>query len=124
MTLLGYAQTHEQVTLPGEWRVTLFWRADRDAPSVRVRELVLLDAEGREVKRVSGAPAEGAYPFEVWQSGEVVRDPLRLVLAELGDIEAGVYQFGVTASAEAPLVPAGAVDAFVPLGTVEFVLPE
>ncbi|MBN1979317.1 MAG: hypothetical protein JW918_18120 [Anaerolineae bacterium] len=124
VTLLGYAQACEQVTLPGEWRVTLFWRADRDMPSARIRELVLLDAEGQEVKRFSGAPAEGTYPFEVWRSGEVVRDPLRLVFTEPGDIEAGVYRFGVAVGAESPLAPDGATEAFVSLGTVEFVATE
>jgi hypothetical protein len=116
VTLMGYTQVHERVMLPGEWRVTLFWRAERDAPSARVRDLVLFDARGQEVERISGVPAEGAYPFEVWRSGEVVRDPLRFIFAETGDIEVGVYQFGVTVD--------GAMEAYVPLGTVEFVAPE
>ena len=49
VTLLGYTQVHARVMLPDEWRVTLFWRADWDAPSARIRELVLFDAEGQEV---------------------------------------------------------------------------
>jgi hypothetical protein len=124
VTLLGYVYDREQVTLPGEWRVTLLWRADRAEPSARVRDLVLLDAEGREVKRISGAPAAAAYPFAVWQAGEIVRDPLHLVFAEPGDVAAGTYRFGMMVSAEEPLVPEGAADAFVPLGTIEFVAPE
>jgi hypothetical protein len=122
VTLLGYAQSREQVVLPGEWRVTLFWRADRDNPSARIRDLVLRDAGGEEIQRISGAPAEGAYPFEVWRSGEVVRDPLRIVFAQPEDVEAGVYQFGVVVSADAPLSLAGATEVFVPLGAVEFLV--
>jgi hypothetical protein len=124
VTLLGYTQVHERVVLPDEWRVTLFWRADRDAPSARVRDLVLLDAQGREAERISGVPAEGAYPFEVWQSGEVVRDPLRLVFSGSDGVGVGKYRFGVVLSAETPLAPDGAAEVFVPLGTVEFVAPE
>jgi hypothetical protein len=124
VTLLGYAQERAQATLPGEWRVTLFWRADGDNPPVRARDLVLLDAEGEEALRVSGAPVEGAYPFAAWQSGEIVRDPLRLVLSQPEDIEAGVYQYGVVVSGDAPLSPEGSSDTFVPLGTVEFLIPK
>ena len=107
VTLLGYAQSHDQVTLPGEWRVTLFWRADDDHPAARTRDLVLLDAGGQEGHRLSGAPADGQYPFEVWPAGEIVRDQIVLALV---DLEPGVYTFGVT-------VDGG--ERFVSLGTVE-----
>jgi hypothetical protein len=133
VTLLGYVQPDEQVTLPGVWPITLFWRAECDRPAVRVRSLVLLDAEGEELKRISGVPADGYYPFEAWQVGEVVRDPLQFVFAQpVGpvDLEAGVYRFGVTVSSlDEPLNPEGAsangeLEGFVPLGTVEFLVEE
>jgi hypothetical protein len=60
----------------------------------------------------------------VWRSGEVVRDPLRLIFSESGRVKAGTYRFGVVLSAETPLAPEGAEEALVPLGTVEFVEPE
>jgi hypothetical protein len=115
VTLLGYTQSEQQVTLPGVWSVTLFWRAERDRPSARVRDLVLVDGN-EQVKWISGAPADGHYPFETWRSGEVVRDPVQFLFAPPVDLEAGVYRFGVVVSdLNGPLG-----EGFVPLGTVEF----
>ena len=124
VTLLGYVQSHDEVTLPGAWPVTLFWRADCDNPAARTRVLVLLDAEGHEVGRLSGSPVDGYYPFEVWHAGEIVRDPLLFVSAQPVNLEAGVYYFGVTVSADEPLIAEGASKPFVPLGTVEFLVEE
>ena len=126
VTLLGVAQPCDQVMLPGAWSITLFWRAERDHPPARTRDLVLLDAQGQEVWRFSGAPVDGYYPFEAWLAGEVVRDPLLFVPAQVVDLKAGVYRFGVmveAAGADEPLNPEGANDAFVDLGTVEFLIP-
>ena len=128
VTLMGH-EGPGKVELPGEWHVDLFWRADRENPSARVRDLVLLDPDGEEVQRVSGPPAGGAYPFEVWRPGEVVRDPLRLVFApgQDAELETGEYQFGVVLrgkSEESPLVPEGASESFVPLGTVKIVVSD
>jgi hypothetical protein len=122
VTLLGWTQPYNQVTLPGGWPIAFFWRADRDHPAARIRDLVLLDAAGREAWRSSGAPVDGAYPFGVWRAGEIVRDPLLFVPAQAGDLKAGVYRFGVTVSADGLLSPEGASDTFVPLGAVEFLV--
>lgn len=125
VTLLGYIQSHQQVALPGVWPVTLFWRADQDQPTARVRDLVLLDAEGEEAGRISGTPADGYYPFEKWQSGEIVRDPLWFDFAQSVDVDEGMYRFGVMVSvSDDPLNHGGALDGFVPLGTVEFLKEE
>ena len=124
ITLLGYTQSHDQMTLPGDWRVTLFWRAVRDRPAARVRDLVLLDTEGHEVWRLSGSPVDGHYPFEVWQAGEIVRDPLLFVPAQPVTLASGVYHFGVMVSADEPLVAKGMSETFVPLGSVEFLVEE
>ena len=124
VTLLGYAQLYDQVTLPCAWPITLFWRAERDHPVVRYRDLVLLDAEGQEAWRLSGRPVDGYYPFEVWQAGEIVRDPLMFVSSEAPGLKPGLYRFGVTVSADETLRPEGASDAFVLLGTVEFLAEE
>jgi hypothetical protein len=133
VTLLGYVQPQDaQVTLPGVWPITLFWRAERDQPIARVRTLTLLDSEGQTVAQISGIPVDGYYPFEVWQAGEVVRDPVQFASTDqLENVEAGVYHFGVTVSIdESPLncTPvegaAGARDGFVPLGTVKFLVEE
>jgi hypothetical protein len=121
VTLMGYDAPRKE-ELPGEWHITLYWRAGQDNPSAHTRDLILLDADGKEVRRISGVPTEGAYPFEVWRSGEVVRDPLRFDFTQPGEIEAGVYQFGVVVRGDedAPINPEGATEAFLPLGSVKF----
>ena len=124
VTLLGYAQPCNQVTLSSGWRVMLFWRADRDCPAARTRDLVLLDAGEREVWRLSGVPVDGAYPFGVWRAGEIVRDPVLFVPTQPVTLKPGVYHFGVVASADGPLVAEGRRGSFVPLGSVEFLVEE
>ncbi len=111
VTLLGYIQPHERTTLPGAWPITLFWRADRDRPAARTRDLVFLDTGGQEVGRFSGSPVDGRYPFEMWRAGEVVRDQLLFVPPD--GLAAGVYRFGVVVSGDGE---------FVPLGIVEFLV--
>jgi hypothetical protein len=125
VTLLGYVQSIDRVALPDAWPITLFWRADRDHPAARTRDLVLLNAGGEEVGRISGSPAEGCYPFEVWQTGEVVRDPLWFVTAQPPSLEAGTHRFGLIVSeSDGPVSSEGTADPLVPLGTVEFLLGE
>ena len=124
VTLLGYSQPYDQVRLPGTWSVTLFWRADCDQPAARSRDFVLWDDEGEDVWRISGVPADGFYPFEAWHAAEIVRDPLQLASTRSGDIEAGIYRFGVKVSADQPLSSGEDSVGFVPLGTVEFLVEE
>jgi hypothetical protein len=86
------------------------------------------------VEQASGVPVDGYYPFEVWQAGEVVRDPLQFASADqLENVEPGVYRFGVTVSKgiDEPSLEYTLVegemeggDGFVPLGTVEFLIEE
>ena len=127
ITLLGYTQPYPEMEWPAAWPITLFWRADRDRPAARSRDLVMMDPEGNEVWRVSGAPAD--YPFEAWQAGEIVRDPLlfvatppaSLATAPVSPVTAPVspvtveYRFGVTL-----LLSEGADEPFASLGSVRF----
>jgi len=125
VTLLGYDQPYPKVKLPGAWPVTLFWRADRDQPAARSRDLVILDQDGNQVWRVSGAPAN--YAFEMWQAGEIVRDPFLFTAASPVSLVTAKYPFGVTLFADDPLVPQGADgadEAFVRLGRVKFRVKE
>ena len=123
VTLLGFAQPYPKVKLPGAWPVTLFWRADRDSPAALSRELAILDADGNQVWEVSGAPAD--YPFEQWQAGEIVRDPLLFTASSPVSLVTAKYPFGVTLSdASGPLVPSGADAAFIPLNQVKFRVKE
>jgi hypothetical protein len=117
ITLMGH-EAARGVYLPGEWQIEFFWRADRDHPSMRVRDLVLLDAAGEEVWRVSGEPTQGAYPVAGWLSGEVVRDPLRFDFSP-GEFELGQYQIGVVVSGETPFYPEGASEALLLLAPLK-----
>ncbi len=98
VTLLGYSHPQETLVLPGPWSLTLFWRAERGQLAAQARDVVLLDGEGEQVFRLSGGPAEGFYPFDVWQEGDVVRDPLLVVLPH--DLTPGVYRFAVRLDGE------------------------
>ena len=127
ITLVGYVQPYPKVKLPGVWPITLFWRADGDHPAVRARDLVLLDPAGNEVWRFSGIPAD--YPFEMWQAGEIVRDPIQFVAAAPVNLEKGTYVFGVVVRGDNPVYaePGNQVsqlDEFVPLGEVEIRVKE
>jgi len=128
VTLLGYTQPYDRATLPGSWPLTFFWRADRDAPAARTRALVLLDGEGREIWRLSGEPVDGHYPFEMWQDGEIVRDPLLFAPpVRPVRLNTGVYRFGVAVDMDDSLGLEGeeeAGEAFVLLGSVEFTVEE
>lgn len=119
VTLMGH-EAGRRATLPGEWRIEFFWRADRDSPSMRVRDLVFLDAAGEEVWRVSGEPTQGVYPVEEWRSGEVVRDPLHFNFTYPGEFEFGQYQIGVVVSGEAPFTPEGSSEALLLLAPLKF----
>jgi hypothetical protein len=123
VTLLGYAQPYPKVKLPGAWPITLFWRADRDHPTARARDLVMVDGEGQEAWRPSGVPAD--YPFEMWQAGEIVRDPLLFTVASPVNLVTARYYFSVIVSdADGPLVPGGAEVPLVDLGNVKFRVKE
>jgi hypothetical protein len=123
VTLLGYAQPHPKVKLPGAWPLTLFWRADRDHPPARSRDLVLWDPSGNEVWRVSGPAAD--YPFAAWQAGDIVRDPLLFTAASPVSLLTDKYPFGATVSGvDGPLNAEGAEDSLVPLGRVKFRVKE
>jgi hypothetical protein len=124
VTLLGYSQYDDRVTLPGAWTVTLFWRADLDQPSARVRELALLDAEGQKVWQLEGIPADGHYPFEMWRKGEVVRDPVQFVSLQSPSLGAGIYHFGVTVGTYESLKPERSSEGVMFLGSVEFLVEE
>jgi hypothetical protein len=122
VTLLGYEQLYPKVKLPGTWPLTLFWRADRDHPAARVRDLVLLDAAGEEVYRWSGPPAD--YAFENWRAGEIVRDPLVFASESPVSLFTDRYYFGVVVSTDRPVPPEGVIDPYVHLGDVKFRVKE
>lgn len=117
ITILGYSGSAVQVILPGVWSTTLFWRADRDAPLAHTRAIVLTDGAGKEIQLISGAPVDGSYPFTLWESGEVVRDPVWVDLQHGEHLEAGLYNLKL-------IVSWGNREQELPLGTLELVKPE
>jgi hypothetical protein len=122
VTLIGYEQLFPKVKLPGTWPVTLFWRADRDQPAALTRDLVFLDPDSKEVWRTSGVPA--GYPFERWQAGEIVRDPIVFSASSPVSLVTQKYRFGVALSADGPLYAEGADEPLVLIGTVKFRVKE
>ena len=94
VTLLGFTQFTRKLKLPDPLYVTLFWRADNDRPATTARDLVLRDTEGNEVWRAAGVPAD--YAFAMWSAGEVVRDPLVFVPAEMPQLRPGWHDLSVT----------------------------
>jgi hypothetical protein len=116
ITLMGH-EAARNAYLSEEWQIEFFWQADRDNPSMRVRDLVLLDDAGEEVWRISGEPTQGVYPVEDWQEGEVVRDPLRFDFT-LEEFELGEYQIGVVVSGEAPFKPEGSSETLLLLASL------
>lgn len=93
LSLLGFTPQGTEVTVPGVWLVTLFWRADQDHPAALRRDVALLDENGRVVWASSGQP--GGFPFEQWVAGDVVRDPIRLELVPQAGFREGWYEFAV-----------------------------
>ncbi len=117
VTLLGCAQDPKAVKLPGAWRITLFWRADRDHPSALSRTLMLFDEGGKEVWRATADP--GGYPFGEWLAGDVIRDPVILELPHATSLPKGWYTFAVALNGETALATETGL-AQVELGRVKF----
>jgi hypothetical protein len=89
LTFLG-ADLDRRDLMPGQvLALTLYWRAGEslaDASQVAV-DLV---GEGGVVALWRGDPAQGRYPFQVWEAGEFVRD--RYALPVPIDVAAGTWQ--------------------------------
>jgi len=100
LALLGASVEQATLARPNFARVTLFWRAQIDAPaSVTVRARMIAEND-RVANEIVSPPVGGAYPTSAWRSGEIVRDvyafwlppdflpgryALRVALAENGE---------------------------------------
>ena len=89
LTFLG-ADLDRRDLLPGQvLALTLYWRAAQAGPAAG-QVIVDLVGEGGEVALWRGSPAQGRYPFQDWQAGELVRD--RYALRVPIDLPAGTWQ--------------------------------
>jgi hypothetical protein len=104
VTLAGYVQDQRKVDKDDAWTLTLFWRADRDGPSLVRRDLVLIDEAGSESLRLSGEAA--GYPATKWLAGEIVRDPVTVPAAVEAGVELGRYQMVVELFRDEATMPA------------------
>jgi hypothetical protein len=73
VSLLGASIEQSVLPKPNFARVTLFWRALRDAPAASMVEVAWVDRTGRAVNTIERSPGD-VYPPRLWQNGEVVRD--------------------------------------------------
>lgn len=93
VTLLG-ADLPDSEAAPGAIvPLSLYWRAEANAPRAAAVRLALRSADGEWSLR-RAAPVDGSYPFARWAAGEVVRDthPWRLDPR----MPAGVYSVHLT----------------------------
>ncbi|MDQ7030304.1 MAG: glycosyltransferase family 39 protein [Ardenticatenia bacterium] len=73
---LGFDHAPKTPLAPGDpLSVVLFWKAERPAPAIPSLSLVVVIPGGRTVAAWTWVPADGRYPPEMWEAGEIVRDP-------------------------------------------------
>ena len=94
-----------------ELGVTLFLRAETDAPAVRALYVSLLDAQGAGAAGYTGWPLP-AYPASALTQGELLRAPVRFDTP--GALTSGDYRlvagfYDPVTDVRTPLVPLGAV---------------
>lgn len=93
VTLLGYDTSLE----PGELHLTLYWRCETPLPAdyttfVHVRDTTgqATGQPGSILAQMDRPPAEGTYPTSLWETGEVIRDSVRIPLPS--GVPAGKYE--------------------------------
>lgn len=89
LTLLGYSINNQSFMPPDFVHLTLFWRAEQEAPDDLTFTVALLDDNGNVVNELHG-PVDGSYPTSNWQQGEMVRDQYAFWLAQ--DTPPGEYR--------------------------------
>jgi 4-amino-4-deoxy-L-arabinose transferase-like glycosyltransferase len=111
LKLLGYTQPTSEVRTGAPIDVTLYWQrayATDDASLNDEPVTLQLASCGCENQPVTTtvltttAPAQGAYPFNLWQPGEIVADRYRLRVPF--DLAAGDYPLEVVVGDSEPIV--------------------
>jgi Dolichyl-phosphate-mannose-protein mannosyltransferase len=104
-TLIGYDLASGTVPPGKPLHVTLYWRADRPAPTDYSVFLHLLDAEGHMVAQQDGPPQNGNAPTSWWQPGDLIPDAHALSIPS--GIRPGTYvlAIGIYDSLKGPRLP-------------------
>jgi hypothetical protein len=90
LTLFGAATSHDHA----DWLITLWWRADQQAPLNYGVDLAVYDAGGTEWVRFNTvAGGGGLYPTALWRPGEIVPDVYRAALPD--GMPVGAYRLRV-----------------------------
>jgi hypothetical protein len=76
--LLGYDLDVSQVAVSGSARLTLYWQAQAEMPTVYKVFVHLLDASGQIVTQVDREPQAGLAPTTGWLPGEVLIDNIEV----------------------------------------------
>jgi 4-amino-4-deoxy-L-arabinose transferase-like glycosyltransferase len=106
ITLLGYT-TH--LTPDSELNITLYWRAETNPSVDYTTFLHLRNAAGDQVAQKDSPPATGRYPTQLWETGEVIVDEIRLSLEGVppGEVTpvVGLYELATGARLAVPGSP-------------------
>lgn len=92
--LLGYSLAETALRPGGMVRLSLFWQAEERPPAERLTVFAhLVDDQGRLVAQQDSEPVGGSRPTTGWTAGEVIRDPIGILLPP--DLAAGEYRLKV-----------------------------
>ena len=94
---LGYDLSPETVQAGDSFSVTLYWQALRPMEIGYHVFTHLATPSGRVVAQQDGVPRQGAYPTDLWQTGEVVADIYRVTIDPAVapgkyELEVGMYR--------------------------------
>lgn len=80
--LAGYEVAPKTIARGRSLRVTLYWRSAVAPVTSYTVFAQLVGTEPRPVAQHDGPPAYGAYPTNVWQPGDLVRDPHEMAIPD------------------------------------------
>ncbi|HNS50256.1 MAG TPA: glycosyltransferase family 39 protein [Anaerolineae bacterium] len=92
--LLGYSLVETTLRPGSVVRLALYWQADDAAATERLTVFAhLVDDQGRLVAQQDSEPVGGSRPTTSWAAGEVIRDPIGILLPP--DLPEGEYRLAV-----------------------------
>jgi len=74
--------------------ITLYWQPGRVLPDDVTERVALVDRAGRVVEQIEGPPVAGWFPSSQWMPGEVLADPLAILIPPKAS--PGDYSFRVS----------------------------